>query len=153
MKLSCAIVGWLVLGSGCTSQSEIRDDSLVVHVPVGMEIKARSVADTLFLFHGALVDSVVYEPGGRLRVALHEGVYQEPPSFENGTCGGGTVPLPALHRLGAVAYRVFAAPDSVAVVEIAHSGRELEVASVFGGTRSCGGVTGTSYYRPGEASW
>lgn len=148
MRLRHVSAGLLLLGLACAPPNDMSNRPLVVRVPPGMETQAREVADTLLTFHGAPVDSIAYSEDRHLRVTLHQGVYLQPMTFRDGQCGGGLVPVPALLRLGEVAFRVFGSPDSVVVVEIASSGNSVEVSSILGGSRSCSGFKGTTYYRP-----
>src|SRR5690606_37481046 len=92
---------------GCANAPEVIDEPLALSVPASMRAKAVEVADALFTFQGASVDSITYEADGRLRVVLHPGVYVQPTTFRDGRCGGGTVPIAAILRLGATASRVF----------------------------------------------
>ena len=132
---------------GCANAPEVIDEPLALNVPASMRAKAIEVADTLFSLHGASVDSITYEADGRLRVVLHPGVYVQPTTFRDGRCGGGTVPIAAILRLGATTSRVFQSAAALELVEVVHSGAPFEVRTL-GGTLSCGGGRGTAYYRP-----
>ena len=148
MTLRLASVA-LILGStiGCSGAPEVIDEPLVLDVPGSMRVKAMEVADTLFTFHGASVDSITYEADRRLRIVLHPGVYVQPTTFRDGQCGGGTVPLAAILRLGATASRIFESDAAFAVVEVVHSEAPLQL-RIRGGPHSCGNSRGTAYYRP-----